>query len=136
MLEILIVMALTAAVSGFGASAGTSLLQNFNFNSQHNLLINLLQRARSQSVNNINNLPHGVHASDQGYVLFQGDSWDSRDPAVDLSYGKSPGITISGTTDFIFTQLSGSAKNSGSINMAGSRGRSIIISVSDAGQIN
>jgi hypothetical protein len=86
-------------------------------------------------MNNIGQSPHGVYFGDGQYVLFAGADWSGRDLGADVDFPASPGITVSGTDEFIFLQLSGSPKTAGSINIGGS-GRQLTISVNQAGQIN
>ncbi len=135
LIEVCLVIALLTAVGGFGLAANIGAYRNSVLRGEAGFVANLLRRARGQAMDNIGQSPHGVYFGDGQYVLFAGADWITSDVRTDVDFPASPGITVSGANEFIFLQLSGSAKNAGNINISGF-GRTLTISINQVGQIN
>ena len=88
-----------------------------SFRSERDVLVSVLQKARSQAVSNMcfgagctDGKQHGVHIESNQYTIFQGATWAARDPAVDeVTAIQSKTITAVGFTDVVFAELSGTA---------------------------
>ncbi|HEY9585496.1 MAG TPA: prepilin-type N-terminal cleavage/methylation domain-containing protein [Candidatus Paceibacterota bacterium] len=144
LIEILVVVALLATISGFGLIVGMDSYRGYAFRADRDTLVSLLQRARSQSINNIcigasctNGKPHGVFidATSGQYILFQGAAYATRDSVVDEVTGVSPLVKHSGLTEVVFAQLSGDASSTGDIILSGTAGQVSTTSVNAVGQI-
>ena len=111
---------------------------SYNFKSEQNLVLSLLQKARSQSMSNINQVPHGLHVNQSlhQYTLFQGVDYTHRDTGFDLVYDGSTNYSLSGLSDVIFTQLSGDSNTAGNIILDDRIHPQAKIILNNEGQIN
>jgi len=141
LIEIIVVMGLLTAIAGLASFASFDTWHGYTFRGERNLLISILQEARSQSVNNIclgtgcdDGRPHGVHIENDKYIIFQGSAYDPADP-LNQNIDASNSINHAGLTDVVFSQLSGSASPSGDIILSDSQ-RSATISINSEGRIN
>ena len=109
LLEVLIVFAIIGLLAAFGIVIGIDSYQRYNVRAERDLIVSLLEKARSEAVNNIGAQPHGLHfdpASPAQYVLFRGNTF-SAGSSFNLSLPRSQAVTVSGLTDIVFTQLGG-----------------------------
>ncbi len=86
-----------------------------SFQTDVNSIVAALQKARSQSINNIDEKPHGVLLNSSNYIIFEGSSYATRDTTKDEALSANPSFTFSGPTEIIFTQLSGESSASGNL---------------------
>jgi prepilin-type N-terminal cleavage/methylation domain-containing protein len=112
LIEFLVVMALVGVVASFALVISMDSYHSNNFSSEQNQLLGALLKARSQAVANINQKPHGVHLDHDTvtYTVFQGSSFSGRpasDTSLDIVFSGNPAYALSGSTDVIFTQLTG-----------------------------
>ena len=116
LLEVVIVMGILAIIFSMGIAVSFDFYRNYSFRSEKDTIISLLQKARSQSMNNINQVRHGVRFQNPlQYIVFECEPHEppcidyahantSRNMAISPSYG----TTISNTPfDVVFDQLSG-----------------------------
>jgi prepilin-type N-terminal cleavage/methylation domain-containing protein len=123
LIELMVVIGLLALVGGFALFVSMDEYRGISFRSERDTLISLLQKARSESVNNIcvgtagvctNGRPHGLHlgilpGGILTYTLFQGTGWATRDATVDevtLASSGSAATTTPSLTDIVFSELS------------------------------
>lgn len=147
--EVLIAVALLAIITSFGLFISFDFYKSYAFRSEKSTIVSVLQKARSQSLNNINQTRHGVHfqASPLQYVIFECSSTcvsypgsSSSDIIIDSSYGISiapPALPF----DVVFDQLSGSCVSSNCsttplVITANYGAKSYNISVNNEGQID
>ena len=144
-IEILVVIALLATISGFGLIVSIDSYRGYAFRADRDTLVSLLERARSQSMNNIcigasctNGRLHGVFIDAAGsqYILFQGSTYAARDSAVDEVVGASSLVSHSGLAEVVFAQLSGDANPAGDIVLSGMAGSVSTTSINARGQIS
>lgn len=135
MIEIIVVVALFAIVAGFGLFVSMDSYRSYNFRSERNLVISLLQKARTESMANINQTPHGVHVDANQYVLFQGSPYSSSNPSNQV-FPASSIVSHSGMTEVTFDQLSGNASVTGGNLTIQQAINNSIISINNEGQIN
>jgi prepilin-type N-terminal cleavage/methylation domain-containing protein len=119
LIELIVVMAIFLIAGGFGLVLSMDSYRSYNFREQQNLLVGLLQKARSESMENINQQPHGLYISQNPaeYVLFQGPSYAGRDALEDITFPGSGSFSCGGLNEIVFTQLSGSVPISGAITL-------------------
>ena len=134
--EILVVISLAALISTFALGMSLDAFRSYNFRSEQTLLLSLLQKARSQAMSNIDQLPHGVHVSGNQYTLYEGSAWKSRDVLKDADFPVGKGVAPSGVTDMLFTQLSGKPVSAGDIVLSDGGHASVIFSINSQGRIN
>lgn len=109
LIEILVVLGIFIFIASFALVVSMDSYHGYNFRTEQDLLLGVLQKARSQAVANVNQKPHGVFldASSTQYTLFQGTDYSHRDTSFDLVFKGNSGYSLSGTTSTVFTQLSG-----------------------------
>ena len=137
LIEILISISLLAILAGFGLVESMDSYRRYNFFSQRELLVSLLQRARAQAMQNLNEMPHGLHIDSIAatYILFQGSDFAHRDLSGDLIFSGNPGQSFAGLTDVVFSRLSGTT-TSGSIIFKDSIHQQAVINLNDEGLID
>jgi prepilin-type N-terminal cleavage/methylation domain-containing protein len=119
LLEVLIVLMMLSII------ACSTLLFSFSFYSQNTLqaernqLINLLQSARSQSMQNINSKSYGVRIDTikREYSMFAGEYFSVSDPSknIIISYADNLNFASNTPAEITFSQLSGQSSYEGKI---------------------
>jgi len=118
LIEIIISLGILGLIASLGLLISIDFLRGRSAHSEQETVVSLLERARSESLNNINQVRHGVHfvASPLRYMEFEcnpgvictdySDADTSRDVVVESSYSAS----ITNPTlpfDVVFDQLNG-----------------------------
>jgi len=108
LIEIVVMLGLFAIIATFGLAIGTDTYRRTIFDSERTAIVSLLQKARNQSMNNINEKEHGVFIdADNGYILFEGNSYVPGNPQnQEVPKSKVTQITT-GDAEVVFKQLSG-----------------------------
>lgn len=116
--------------------------RGYSFRNERNMLISILQKARSQATSNFclgslcpDGQPHGVHIDPGQYVIFQGTTYVSGNSLNEIIKPNLGNILINAPTDIVFAQLSGSVTTPGTITISDQAGHSSMISVNGEGQI-
>ncbi len=117
LIELLVVMGLLTFVGGFSLIVSMDSFRGQTFRSERDTTLSVLQKARSQAINNMcfgagcqNGKAHGVHIQNNQYTIFQGATYATRDILLDeVIVPRSKAIALSGITDVVFAELSGSA---------------------------
>lgn len=133
LIEILIVTAIAVILFSMGLFISFDFYRSFLSNSERDLLVGILEKARNRAMNNIGESPHGVHITASSYILFQGSAYTVASPDNE-PITSNPAITKTGLTDVVFGQLSGDPDATGSITLQ-SGARTDVISINDEGTI-
>jgi len=128
-------MALVAMVLSFGLITGLDSYRRDALKAERNTVISLLQKARSQAINNIDNSKHGFYFDGTDYRVFYGTSSDFRIIAKDLVVEKNHIITISGLNNIVFDQLTGNTVQTGELVLSDNISSSTI-SINQEGRID
>ena len=144
LIEIIISIGILALIASLGLFISMDFFRNSSSRSENNIIVSLLEKARGQSLNNIDQIRHGVHfqTSPLKYILFecpggtpQCTSYtpSSGDLIIDSSYKvsiTSPSLPL----DVIFNQLDGS---SSAVSIVVSDGiKTYTISINSEGRID
>ncbi len=150
LLEIIVVMALIVIVAAFGLIVSFDDYRGFNFRNERDVVAAVLQKARSQAVNNMcfsygtidchDGKPHGAYFGTPGqYVIFQGTSYAARDTEADeIIEVKNAAVNLTGFDEVVFSRLSGDASVSPSgqtLTVIDDRGRTSVFTVESSGRI-
>jgi prepilin-type N-terminal cleavage/methylation domain-containing protein len=148
LVEILITIGLLVMIASLGLFISFDFYKGYSFRSERSTIVSVLQKARSQSMDNINEKRHGVHfqGNPLKYVIFECEGCtsysgsNSMDNPVDAAYSISvtnPSLPF----DVVFDQLTGDCVSSNcstnplSINISDS-GKQYTISVNNQGRID
>jgi len=123
-LEILIAITLLVIIMMLGLFISFDFYKSYAFRSERDIIVSVLQKARNQSLNNINQTRHGVHFEETPflkYIIFecplgtpQCTSYTAN-PSTDIVIDSSYGIAITAPSlpfDVVFDQLNGSCVSS------------------------
>lgn len=139
LIEILVVMGLTVMLAGLGLLFSLDFYRSYAFNSERQLIISLLQKARSGSMSNINQTNYGLCVNNGNYILFTGSvSCDPNNNANEV-YPAHPGVTSSPTTFTVsFAQLRGNPTftNGDNVTLNYTTAHTANISINAEGRIN
>ena len=116
-----------------------------DFRSDRDLLVSLLQHARSDALNSVcrdasctDAAPHGVHITSTAYTVFEGGSYVAG-AAQNQVFEASPAVTPSGLTDVVFEPATGDVLvpnvTPGTISLMGN-GHTSDITIDSEGQIS
>lgn len=138
MIEVIVVIAIVAILASFGLWVGLDAYRGYSYYSQRDSFISALQKARLESMVNLNEAKHGMYVETDRYTIFQGSSYGSRISAFDRVMVPGGGITISGNpaipAEVIFEQLSGAATDQTLTFSDGIKTKTI--SINNGGQIS
>ncbi|MCA9387248.1 hypothetical protein KC669_04410, partial [Candidatus Dojkabacteria bacterium] len=81
-------------------------------------ILSALRTAKTYARESKDNANWGVYISTENVVLFQGDSYTTRDPSYDLYYSISSKVSLYGSTEFVFNTPFGSPTSTGTIGLA------------------
>jgi Tfp pilus assembly protein FimT len=141
LVEVLITIGLFVILGTVASFVDINNFRGESFRSEVSTIGTALQTARANSFNNINQKKHGVAFNPggwSGYVIFEGNTYTSRDVTKDIPLSSSYIVAFSaGSPDeVVFEQLSGNANYNGDITLTDlQRGISTVISINNEGKI-
>ncbi len=106
LIELMVVIAIFAILATFALFFSLDFFHTYATNSEEVTLVSSLSKARSQSLANVNRLPHGVHITPGGYTIFEGAIFSSGQGSNQFISNNSA-VKPTGTTDVVFGQLTG-----------------------------
>ena len=133
--KILVVLGLFVLLAVLGLFLSMDVYRGNSLRSEKNMIISILQKARSRAMNNINQTKHGVYFQTGKYILFQGDAFNPDDDANNQEIKASNNISISPLPVWVvFNQLT--AKTTSQDITLNGQGFSFIIKINDKGRIS
>ena len=141
LIEIIVVMSLFIAVAGMGLFVSMDSYRGFMFRSERDSVVSLLNKARSQALNNMcfgatcsGGKAHGVHFAAGQYTIFQGYTYAGRDVASDeVVAARDLAASVTPLTDIVFSPLAATT-SSGTFTVT-QDSHSSVITVGTEGQI-
>lgn len=111
MIEVLVVTGVFAVLAAFGLIVGIDTYARASFHSDAENAVALLQKARSEAINNINESPHGVYFGDaSNLLLFRGLHYDPASQELEIEKAKSASYSDTCVNhEVVFSRLSGDA---------------------------
>lgn len=134
-IEVLTAIGIVAVIFSLGLILGIDFYRSYAMNSERDVLISSLMKARSRAANNINQSAHGVYLTADKIVIFQGSSYSGRNALYDQDIKLSESVSKSGLNETVFQQLTAESSASGTIILSNSQ-RTINISVNNEGKID
>ena len=144
LLEVLVVVGLFTLVAGLALVASFGSFQGNGFRNERDSLMQILQKARSQSMSGVclgasctGAKQHGVKIQTSSYVLFQGPSFAGRDVSVDETFPANYSIIATGITEMVFKSLSGDAAPAsvGNLTITDQAGHASVVTINSEGRI-
>jgi prepilin-type N-terminal cleavage/methylation domain-containing protein len=148
LIELLVVIGLLSVIGSFTVFLGLDAYRGNSFHGERDLLLTALYRARAESINNIcvgpasgtgactDGVAHGVHITDEQFIIFQGNSYNATDPYNEVIQRQSFNVDITPPThDPVFAQLSAQVAQPGDIIFSDDGTRTSTITVGSEGQI-
>jgi len=80
LIELLLVVGILGVLLGSALFLSLDIYKRHVLHTEQQILIGVLEKARSRAMNNISQSPHGVCFRDSHYILFQGDTCISNNP--------------------------------------------------------
>ena len=146
LLEILVVLGIFSILGALGLIASMDMYRGFAFRNDRDMLVNLLEKARNESINNIcisasctGGQPHGVRVAANQYVIFQGPSYALRDTTADefvATQYRALTIGAGSLSEVVFKQLNGDVATAGTITLLDGMGHASVVSMSGEGRIS
>lgn len=141
LIETLISIGILALLGGLGLVIGIDSYKSSSFRSEKIIIVSTLQKARSRAMNNIDEQKHGVHfqtTPSVKYIIFEGPDYATRVVSKDQIIDASFGVEISGSTEVVFEQLSGSCLTCAPANeiTVSHDGKSNTITINNEGRIH
>lgn len=134
--EIILVIALVTIVSSIGVAVGIQAFSAQQLSANRDLLVSSLYQAQASARASVNNTNWGVHITSANELyIFSGNDFASRDTTEDISFNLSNNVEITGTTEIVFTRVSGLPDSIASFVLTDS-GTSLTINVNDLGTID
>lgn len=109
LIEQLAIIGILALLAGTTVGITIRYLITTGLDAEGQILISVLEEARSQALANTDNRAHGVAVTENNLVVFAGESYASRDVNKDRTYPRNVRVAISGATEVTFAQLTAQA---------------------------
>ncbi len=142
LVEVTMVLALFALAGSLALIISFQSLKGYSFFDTRQLLVTVLQKARSQSLSNVcegddcsSGLAHGVHVDSNQFVLFQGPAYNPSDAHNVTFMLQNSDIRLSSSEDIVFAPLTTIVVAPGSVTVTDSSGHNSTVTVGPEGQI-
>ena len=111
-IEIIVVIGLIVAILAFGSIFDINSFSRELARGETSTLVSVLNKARSKSMNNLYNAPHGVYIDTNDFVIFRTSSYNPTEPTNE-KFPRNTNVAISGMNSVIFERLSGEPNTTG-----------------------
>ena len=126
LIEILLVILLISILFGFILSLSLDFYKNQQLETHTQGILQTLRRAQLKAMSVELGSSFGIHITNDSYILFQGNSFATRDGAFDEVFDLPQIITVSGISEIVFSKLDGIPSATGTITLSsGSETRTI-----------
>jgi len=112
MAEIILVVAILGLILAISLPVGWNFYFDYQLNSERELLKSVLKQAENLSFINHNESRHGVYINSDNFILFEGNTFASRNSAEDRFFARTKSISVSGPTEIVFETLSAKTASS------------------------
>ncbi|MFH1253108.1 MAG: type II secretion system protein [Candidatus Uhrbacteria bacterium] len=119
-IEVLIVVAIITVLAAVALPVSYSFLNKNDLNLTSQKIVQTIRRAQFLAQANDSDSTWGVHVQLGSATIFKGASYLARDTTRDEVYTFPDNETFSGTTDFLFSKLTGYPTTAGSLTITSS----------------
>ncbi|NJP04102.1 type II secretion system protein [Candidatus Gracilibacteria bacterium] len=134
-IELILTVAAMAILVGFSFGMYRALQGGNDLENIQNIFVQTSRRAQLLAQASDGDSAWGVSLQNGFLVLFQGDSFATRNPDRDETFEISPSITFPGITEVVFEKFSGRPNTSGSIILNAKNGDSRTLLLNAYGMI-
>ncbi|MDP2695865.1 MAG: hypothetical protein Q8O87_01275 [bacterium] len=107
MVELAVVIGVLALLAAIFLPIGIDFYISYQFRAESNMLVSLLEQSRSLAMTNNGESYWGLYVDANDFVVFQGLNYASRDQSADKIFARTENIGISGPSELVFANLSG-----------------------------
>ena len=127
LVEILIVISITAILAMVSTSVYTNLNARENLEISTNSLIEAIRYAQSNSRVGKGDSEWGIRILQSSFVIFKGSNYVSRNVSFDQSFNFSKGVVVDGLSEIVFEKITGWTEDDGAIILTNSYGTKDIL---------
>lgn len=118
LVETLMVIGIFGLLLATGLPVGIDSYRSYILTAETRNLVSLIRRTQSYSLANTHEANHGIRIETSEYILFEGNSYATRNVSRDELYPRSAAISVTSTfalPEIVFTAISGIPSASGTI---------------------
>ncbi len=137
-IEMLITISMTVAIFTLAIPIYSNLSISSQLNENASLLVQNLRITREKSINRFNNSSYGIKLQTNRYIIYQGDSYSTRDDTYDrvVDFGS----VVSASSDLVdneinFSKSFGMPNNIGTINLLHETGNNRLVEINKFGMV-
>jgi type II secretory pathway pseudopilin PulG len=134
LVETAVVFAIIAFVAVIGIPLALNSYRHHMLIAETRNLLTILRRAQAQAMANAYGESFGVKLKSDGFTLFRGSNFETRNTAFDENYLRSRSINVFGFDELVFSPLSGNPNVTSTIFLSEGE-RSMNISINGHGTI-
>lgn len=134
LIEMVLVVGVITAVLAIGAPFYLSLSNRSEVDTAASLLAQDLYQAQSYSRSQNQDSQWGVAVNGQVITLFSGANYAARDQTQDVTYTVPSSVSLSGTSEVVYSKLYGLPQNTGSYTITGG-GKTANVTVNNKGMV-
>lgn len=136
LLEVLLSVTTIALIAGIGIPFYQSFQNRNELDIAGATFGQSLRRAQvlSQAVDG--DISWGVSALNGNIILFKGNSYSARDISFDEVFDLPPSITLSGTSEIVFTKFNGTPQTTGTLTLTSANNETRTITINAKGSIS
>ncbi len=134
LIELLLVITLVSIIGLFVSPIGISFYQTQLLNETSDGLVSALRQAQSFSVSGKNDQSFGVRILTEAYVVFAGDTYDTRTISEDQVFPIATTVVITGTNEFVFSKITGVPSSIGTL-LLSSGSKETAVNILESGHV-
>lgn len=134
--ELIIVVAIFAISAAVSLPFAARFQQSQTLGTLQEQIAHTLRRAQHRAVTGERDSAWGVKFQPGEYVLYAGNSYANRLPALDDSHSVAPSYTFSGMSEVTFRKIWGSTMTGGTLTISGGSAGAKHIQINTAGSIS
>lgn len=135
LLEVILSFVLLSIITALSIPFYESAFTRNEFQVAEHALSHTLRRASVLASASEGDMPWGVFIEPGGITVFQGSSYAARNTTADEVWKIADSITPSGTTEIVFSKLTGEPQASGSITLTSASGQLSTITINEKGMV-
>ncbi len=116
-IELMMVLGILGLLIALSFPLAAGFYRNRTLDVHLNGIVQVLRRAQFKSMSVEDDSSFGVYISPQKYVLFKGNSYNTRDPVFDETFKLPSGFQTTGLSEIVFKRVDGVPLDNGDITL-------------------